>query len=910
MDKKISAAVSLLLSLCLVWFSLPVFAEESGAVLSVSSASDLLTLAENCVQDSCSQGLTVRLETDIDLSGTAWPGIPIFSGTFDGGGHRITGLTLDQAGSVQGLFRYLTKTACVQDLAVEGGVTPQGSRQTVGGIAGSNAGTLLRCSFSGTVEGAGQVGGLAGLNTITGIVETCTAEGTVSGSHLVGGVVGENQGVVRGCTNEAAVNTTEQQNQVEISDITLETLTDSEAANTVTDIGGIAGSSSGVLRDCENHAAVGYQKMGYNIGGIAGSQSGYLTGCTNTGAVQGRKDVGGIVGQLEPAARLEYSADTLQILQGQMSTLNTLANQASDHTQSSLSSVSGQVSGLKAQAQNAREAISAMTDTPELPTADSLTLPELPAVDSLPEPGDLSDVELLTPEDVSSSVQLPDADSLLAAQNQLTDSLQKIDQAAAGLTASAQNSAATAQQDIQALTDQVNAIQATMDNADQTPGGSFSDVSDQDTDQDQSAKLENCTNSGAVSGDWNTGGMAGTIAPESELDTAESVDISGTESLHFSGEMRAVILTCRNEGPAQADKENAGGIAGWMTMGLVRDCANTGAVGADASRGVGGIAGRAGGFLRSNNAKCELTGEAELGGIAGRGDVVTGCLAMVRLQNVTEKAGNILGIWEQEDEDLAETVQDNCYLPVGCKGGIDGVSYAGIAQVLSREEFLALPGLPALFQQVTLTFVQADGSVQTVSTTPGGAIAPGDIPEAAERDGVAGTWAGLEEIDLQCVLFDDTFQAVYSDPAAVIASDAARASGTPVFLLQGLDGGEDPVIVSTCETAPPGSGDAWLESWTLPEAGESGLTVRYLPPDGYTAEQVRLMACDGTTWREVETTQDHSRLVATLQEGDTLLAVLVQQPAPPLWPAAAVCAVLLLAGIFFWRRHVHRRAAP
>ena len=897
MNKKIAAAFSILLSLCMAWLSLPVFAAESGVVLAISSPSDLLALAENCVLDSYSQGLTVRLEADIDLSGADWPGVPIFSGTFDGGGHRITGLTLDQAGSVQGLFRYLAPTACVQDLTVEGTVTPQGSRETVGGIAGSNAGTIVRCCFSGTVEGAGQVGGIAGCNTVTGIVEACTTEGAVGGSHLVGGVVGENRGVVRDCTNEAAVNTTEQQNQVEISDITLETLTGSEAADTVTDIGGIAGSSSGVLRDCENRADVGYQKMGYNIGGIAGSQSGYLTGCTNSGAVRGRKDVGGIVGQLEPAARLEYSADTLQILQGQMGALNALANQASQHTQSGLASVSGQVSGLKSQAQNAREAISAMTETAGLPT-----------VDSLPDAADLSDTELPSPEDLSASMQLPDTDSLLAAQNQLTDSLQKIDRAAAGLTASAQSSAATAQQDMQALTEQVNAIQATLDNADQTLGGSFSDVSDLDTDGDQSAKIENCANGGAVFADWNAGGIAGTIAPESELDSAESVDVSGTESLHFSGELRAVILACRNEGQVQADKENAGGIAGWMTMGLVRDCANTGALGADTAQGVGGIAGRAGGYLRGNSAKCDLTGEAEVGGIAGRGNVVTGCLAMVRLKDVTEKAGNILGIWEQEDEDLAGTVQDNRYLPVGRDaGGIDGVSYGGIAQALSRDEFLALPDLPAMFQQVTLTFVQADGSVQTVSTTPGGAIDPGDIPAAPEQDGVAGTWVGLEDVDLQCVLFDDTFQAACSGPAAVLASDAARENGAPVFLLQGLSGSVGSVPVSGCETAPPDSGDAWLESWTLPGAGEGGLTVRYLPPDGYTAEQVRLMAYDGAAWHAVDATQDQSRLVATLQEGEILLAVLARQSAPALWPAAAGCAVLLLAGALFWRR-MRRRA--
>ena len=66
------------------------------------------------------------------------------------------------------------------------------------------------------------------------------------------------------------------------------------------DAGGIAGYSDGLITRCINYGRVGYEHTGYNIGGIAGRQSGIVSFCTNDGAVYGRKDVGGIVGQMEP----------------------------------------------------------------------------------------------------------------------------------------------------------------------------------------------------------------------------------------------------------------------------------------------------------------------------------------------------------------------------------------------------------------------------------------------------------------------------------------------------------------------------------------------------------------------------------------------------------------------------------
>ena len=280
-------------------------AEKIERSLSLESTEDFLMFAENCRLDSYSQNLVVTLENDIDLSGTAFDGVPIFCGTFYGKSHTISGLSLTSDGSYQGLFRYLTEDALVRDLTVVGEVNPVGSRAYVGPIAGSNAGIIEHCQFRGQVSGGDYVGGIAGINTVTGVIAWCDVEGDLHGDHFVGGITGDNRGVVRKSINRAKINTTPKQNTVSISDITLDALTNSESASTVTDIGGVAGISSGVIRNCDNRGDVGYQLIGYNIGGIAGTQSGYIGDSKNHNRSQGRKEVGGIVGQMEPITQIE-----------------------------------------------------------------------------------------------------------------------------------------------------------------------------------------------------------------------------------------------------------------------------------------------------------------------------------------------------------------------------------------------------------------------------------------------------------------------------------------------------------------------------------------------------------------------------------------------------------------------------
>ena len=222
-----------LLALCLVLaLTLPVFAEGESETADtaeketfhIGTVDDLLQLADSCRLDSWSKNRTVYLDADLELTGSGFAGIPSFSGVFEGQGHTISGLSLVDDGSVIGFFRYVQQGANVRDLVIRGRSMPTGSRSTVGGIAGSNAGTLHNCRFEGVSSGASVVGGIAGTNLAAGVIESCTTTGSVYGAHFIGGIAGENHGIIANCTNTSSVNTTVEQNDIDLSSLTLNDL--------------------------------------------------------------------------------------------------------------------------------------------------------------------------------------------------------------------------------------------------------------------------------------------------------------------------------------------------------------------------------------------------------------------------------------------------------------------------------------------------------------------------------------------------------------------------------------------------------------------------------------------------------------------------------------------------------------
>ena len=347
---------------CLLLISLlpvtQVLAEGDGAI-HIKSAEDLRSLAHSCTLDSWSRGKTVVLDNDIELTDDDELPIPTFGGTFNGNGHTISGLSITQSVSPAGLFGVLQKDAVIKSLNVEGTVTPSGDSENIGGIVGENHGTIESCTFNGSVSGKRSVGGIAGSNLATGIVRACDASGAIFGQSMTGGIVGENLGSIVSCRGRAYVNIESTDPSIDLSNLNLEfsldlaKLSRADTLNTATDTGGIAGYSSGAIASSTNYAAVGYQHIGYNIGGVVGRSSGQVFACSNEGAICGRKDVGGIAGQMEPYIRMEISDGLLQQLKTQLNELSGLVNTATNHAEGGSNEIASRLNSMSGYVDNA-----------------------------------------------------------------------------------------------------------------------------------------------------------------------------------------------------------------------------------------------------------------------------------------------------------------------------------------------------------------------------------------------------------------------------------------------------------------------------------------------------------------------------------------------------------------------------
>ena len=141
--------------------------------------------------------INITLDTDIDLTGKDWTPIGTdydnsYKGTFDGGGHTITGLTFTTNDEYAGLFGWLNRAGTVKNVVMEGVqiTSNQIYGGSIGGVVGYSWGTIENCSVSGSVSGTVYVGGVVGAQ-IGGSITGCSSSATVKGTVDVGGVAGQ-----------------------------------------------------------------------------------------------------------------------------------------------------------------------------------------------------------------------------------------------------------------------------------------------------------------------------------------------------------------------------------------------------------------------------------------------------------------------------------------------------------------------------------------------------------------------------------------------------------------------------------------------------------------------------------------------------------------------------------------------
>ena len=661
--------------------------EQAAADLRIYNIADLRRFAKLCEYDVNTKDKLIVLEADIDLSSAQWQPLPSFAGTFDGNGHKITGLNIASAAAPAGLFAQINEGATVRNLKVEGEVKLEGTKSYGAGIAGINYGTIENCSFAGSIDAKTYAGGIAAYNAQTGTIGSCSYKGHITGSSMTGGIAGYNEGVIKGCENRSFVNTVSVDPTFSLDDLSLDLqtsikrLSSPDTYNLIVDTGGIAGYSKGVVIGCYNYAGVGYEHVGYNVGGIIGRNCGYVSECVNRGMVQGRRDVGGIVGMAEPSVIIKEDEDYTEKLREQAKAMNSLldrtindAGDASDRLTDQINELQNRIDwatdsfkdltdGLEEFTDSNIEEMNRATDTLHdgINTASDVTDELNSAGRNLSKAsqalmnGDIQGaLEYLANARADAKMAGTDAKEFFdyaAREDKLSftplgderhqqmqsvyDSLDDVSDQMSAITGEVSSTSDILQSDAQSVNKSSKDISDTVGDAiDEinsfSIGGRITDMT-QDTAyvagtdgaklSQADGRIVGCTNYADISGDIDAGGIAGSMGLYNKLDPENDLDTSEslTSVLRRQYELRVIITGCINDAQSRVEcrRSFAGGIVGLQEIGLITDCQGYGRIGNEDSGYVGGIAGCAKSGIKRCYAKCFLYGEKFLGGIAG-----------------------------------------------------------------------------------------------------------------------------------------------------------------------------------------------------------------------------------------------------------------------------------------------------
>lgn len=754
----IPAGLSLILIIMTVISIMPinVSAEDSLNVIEISRVNELIEFANKCKYDSYSKDKIVKLTADIDVSGSDFKGISYFAGTFDGGSHIISGFNVDYKGSDFGFFRYIAESGFITNLNISGSINVTGSQKNIGGIAGVNKGVINESSFSGKVNASTVTGAIAGYNHENAKIVSCTSDADILATNQTGGIAGVNDGLISSCTSKSRVNTQELDTTLDIGGVDVGTLNLTQNVIDRNDMGGIAGESTGIISDCVNYGKIGFAHTGYNVGGIAGKQSGKVITCSNEGEIYGRKDVGGIVGQAEPDIESEYLNDRVDDVQSSIDIINSTLNNMSSSMNNASSDVKSYTENIIDQY---KELLDKLQDKLNGNNDNDEKIEDF--VDDISK-----DIENSTVEDDIHGV----ADTVDSEIRTIADSIERI-------SAQIKNIGNTVTETMDVVTSDDDYIE---------------DISSADSAQNSDGVIAKSVNRGAVHGDINAGGIAGTMNVEYDVDPEYDLDITETTNVRLRSTVSDVVIYCINYGEVSSKKDCAGGIVGLQELGLVYGSEGYGTVKSETGNYAGGIAGNSASAITDSYSLCNVESEDYTGGICGKGYTMQNCISIPAILGDGEAKGSLAGIIESDGEVSTNIFVNDIY------GGIDDINYSGKADSASYEAVMAMENIPDGFHRVTLVF-KADGNViDTKNIAYNANLGVSELPSIPDKDGYYAQWP--ENIVSKPILQNTVVEAEYHVWVESVAGDIASQNDKPLFIAEGKFYDDNKITLSKCDT--------------------------------------------------------------------------------------------------------------
>lgn len=754
----IPAGLSLILIIMTVISIMPinVSAEDSLNVIEISRVNELIEFANKCKYDSYSKDKIVKLTADIDVSGSDFKGISYFAGTFDGGSHIISGFNVDYKGSDFGFFRYIAESGFITNLNISGSINVTGSQKNIGGIAGVNKGVINESSFSGKVNASTATGAIAGYNHENAKIVSCTSDADILATNQTGGIAGVNDGLISSCTSKSRVNTQELDTTLDIGGVDVGTLNLTQNVIDRNDMGGIAGESTGIISDCVNYGKIGFAHTGYNVGGIAGKQSGKVITCSNEGEIYGRKDVGGIVGQAEPDIESEYLNDRVDDVQSSIDIINSTLNNMSSSMNNASSDVKSYTENIIDQY---KELLDKLQDKLNGNNDNDEKIEDF--VDDISK-----DIENSTVADDIHGV----ADTVDSEIRTIADSIERI-------SAQIKNIGNTVTETMDVVTSDDDYIE---------------DISSADSAQNSDGVIAKSVNRGAVHGDINAGGIAGTMNVEYDVDPEYDLDITETTNVRLRSTVSDVVIYCINYGEVNSKKDCAGGIVGLQELGLVYGSEGYGTVKSETGNYAGGIAGNSASAITDSYSLCNVESEDYTGGICGKGYTMQNCISIPTILGDGEAKGSLAGIIESDGEVSTNIFVNDIY------GGIDDINYSGKADSASYEAVMAMENIPDGFHRVTLVF-KADGNViDTKNIAYNANLGVSELPSIPDKDGFYAQWP--ENIVSKPILQNTVVEAEYHVWIESVAGDIASQNDKPLFIAEGKFYDDNKITLSKCDT--------------------------------------------------------------------------------------------------------------
>ncbi len=352
------------------------------------------------------------------------------------------------------------------------------------------------------------------------------------------------------------------------------------------------------------------------------------------------------------------------------------------------------------------------------------------------------------------------------------------------------------------------------------------------------ATIADSVNYGAVHGDIDTSGIAGTMAIEYDFDLESDVTGIKDAATGTTYRTKCVLRRDKNEGYVEGVKDYVGGMCGLQEMGTILSCQNYGKLKSNSGDYVGGISGKSLSTVHNSYTKGILAGGDYIGGITGMGYDIRGCYSLPTITGDGSCHGAIAGDNSPDGRIFAN------YFVSDDEAGVNRVSYSEKAEPITYEDLISTEGMPPEFKTVRVSFILDDEVIDTEDYPYGESVS--SLPlELSDGEYILWDWENSKLDNLRC---DAELIGTTARYITTLAGIQLRSSGQSAVLADGRFTKDDMLGATLLQD----NDTDIIEHWKLeiPDDNEAEHLIRYCPPDE--VKDVRIYLLSGADRLDTE----------------------------------------------------------